>query len=161
MPENGGRQSDNRLSVRLSNHFYWVYGLWEGAQLATNCTRCHGENAPEHAFRCALITAVASFAPSHRVPAALYVACSGLSPASWLLRAKRRDLRRSQLAGEAASRTLPHRRPCYRHQVNSCVLKSRLASSMIGRKRCSSSLRATRPALVLTFSAASTCPEAS
>ena len=48
-----------------------------------------------------------------------------------------------------------------RHQANSCALRSRLAASMIGRKRCSSSLRLTRPAWVLTLSAASTWPEAS
>ncbi|MNN11064.1 hypothetical protein D3C81_1240050 [compost metagenome] len=46
-------------------------------------------------------------------------------------------------------------------QANSWALRSRLAASMIGKKRCSSSVRLTRPAWVLTFSAASTWPEAS
>lgn len=41
-------------------------------------------------------------------------------------------------------------------QVNSCALRSRLAASMIGRNRCSSSLRGALPACVLTFSAART-----
>src|SRR3546814_1725706 len=41
------------------------------------------------------------------------------------------------------------------------LFRSRLAPNRPGRKRCSSSLRLTRPAWVLTFSAATTWPEAS
>lgn len=46
-------------------------------------------------------------------------------------------------------------------QANNWVLRSRLAAIMIGRKRCSNSLRLTRPAWVLTLSAARTWPDAS
>lgn len=52
----------------------------------------------------------------------------------------------------------PRQRSAY---PNSWVHRSRLEANRIGKNRCSSSLRVTRPTWVLTFNAASTWPEAS